>query len=110
MGWFSSSPKPMDDPSKPPMRSSRKQCWESRDAFFTCLDRIEVVNALDPSQTGAIKSQCSKEESRFEQDCATSWIKYFKEKRVVDYKREKFMKEMEEKNAQKIELPGLVRR
>lgn len=100
----------MDDPSKPPSRSSRKQCWESRDTFFRCLDGINVVNALDAKHADAIKASCSAQERAFEQDCATSWIKYFKEKRVVDYKREKFLKEMEEKNAQQVDLSGIVRR
>lgn len=95
MGWFGKQ-KAMDDPSKPPMRSSRKQCWESRDLFFGCLDKINVINPLDPKHEKDIKTSCSAEESKFEEDCATSWIKYFKEKRVVDFKRERFLKEMEE--------------
>lgn len=109
MGWFNKT-KSMDDPTKAPTRSSRKQCWESRDLFFGCLDKINVVNALDPQHEKEIKTQCSKEETKFEQDCATSWIKYFKEKRVVDIKREKFLKEMEEQNAQQVDLSGIVRR
>ncbi|SCU98372.1 LAFA_0G17458g1_1 [Lachancea sp. 'fantastica'] len=109
MGWFSKT-KPMDDQSKAPSRSSRKQCWEARDGYFRCLDNISVVNALDPKHHDDIKKSCHGEEDKFEQDCATSWIKYFKEKRVVDYKREKFMKEMESKNAQQIDLSGMVRR
>ncbi|KAG0680079.1 hypothetical protein C6P41_000347 [Kluyveromyces marxianus] len=99
MGWFSKQ-KEMDDPTKAPSRSSRKQCWESRDLFFACLDKIDVVNALDPKHQKVIKSTCSSEEAKFEHDCATSWISYFKEKRVVDFKREKFLKQMEEQQQQ----------
>ena len=61
MGWFSKQ-KEMDDPTKAPSRSSRKQCWESRDLFFGCLDKISVVNALDPKHQKAIKASCSAEE------------------------------------------------
>lgn len=96
MGWFGKQ-KAMDDPTKAPSRSSRKQCWESRDLFFGCLDSINVINPLDAKHQKSIKASCSSEEAKFEEDCATSWIKYFKEKRVVDFKRERFLKEMEEK-------------
>ncbi|SCV05061.1 LANO_0G17612g1_1 [Lachancea nothofagi CBS 11611] len=109
MGWFNKT-KPMDDQSKPPLRSSRKQCWESRDGFFQCLDKISVVNALESKHEDAIQKSCKTEEGKFEEDCATSWIKYFKEKRVVDYKREKFMQEMESKNGQQIDLSGMIRK
>ncbi|CUS20899.1 LAQU0S02e00892g1_1 [Lachancea quebecensis] len=109
MGWFTKA-KPIDDQSRPPSRSSRKQCWESRDVFFQCLDKISVVNALDPKNQEAIQKNCKDQENKYEQDCATSWIKYFKEKRVVDHKREKFMQEMESKNAQQIDLSGVLRR
>lgn len=103
MGWFSKEDKeyhPID-------RSSRRQCWDSRDAFFQCLDKIDVINPLDPAQQKKIKQNCQKQEAKFHNSCAESWIKYFKEKRVVDYKKEKFLKEMEQQNATRIELsPG----
>lgn len=108
MGWFSKSDNE-GSTSKAPTRSSRKQCWESRDSFFSCLDTINVINALDPKYEKDIKVNCKDQEEKFERDCATSWIKYFKEKRVVDFKREKFLKEMEEQNAQRIDLSSVKR-
>ncbi|AMD20224.1 HDL520Cp [Eremothecium sinecaudum] len=103
MGWFSKQ-KEMDDQTKPATRSARKQCWESRDEYFKCLDKINVVNALDPKNADMIKSHCKAEETKFDQDCATSWIKYFKEKRVVDIKKEKMLQNMEKEGAQLVNL------
>lgn len=103
MGWFSNK----EDTKKeyhPNNRSSRKHCWDARDEFFQCLDKINVVNALDPAVEGKVNKSCSTQEKKFNENCATSWISYFKEKRVVDYKKEQFLKEMEQQNAQKIEL------
>lgn len=102
MGWFSKEKQ--DNQYHPVDRSSRKQCWDARDAFFSCLDGIDVINAQDPSQQKQIKQSCRKQESQFHDSCAESWIKYFKEKRVVDYKKDKFLKEMEQQNATRIDL------
>ncbi|CCE90232.1 Coa6p TDEL_0B01030 [Torulaspora delbrueckii] len=98
MGWFSKKEY------SPADRSSRQQCWEARDGFFHCLDGLGVVNALDPKQQKSIGDQCGNEEHKFRGSCAESWVKYFKEKRVVDYKKEQFVKEMEKQNATPIEL------
>lgn len=102
MGWFSKEGNNKEY--HPVDRSSRKQCWDARDDFFECLNNIDVINALDPSQEKKVKSKCGTQEKKFNNSCAESWIKYFKEKRVVDYKKEKFLKEMEQQNATKIEL------
>ncbi|KAF9230252.1 cytochrome oxidase c subunit VIb-domain-containing protein [Melanogaster broomeanus] len=73
MGWFSSS--------KPEVsavtRQDRKQCWESRDLYFECLDRVAVLEA------GKEGSACAKENSRYEENCAKSWIEYFNKRRIL---------------------------
>lgn len=101
MGWFS---KDKGTEYHPVDRSSRRQCWDARDSYFRCLDSIDVINALDPAKQKQIAKNCSQDETRFHNSCAESWIKYFKEKRVVDYKKEKFLREMEEQKATRIDL------
>ncbi|AQZ17837.1 YMR244C-A [Zygosaccharomyces parabailii] len=100
MGWFT---KETAD-KLPNNRSQRKQCWGSRDEFFSCLDSIGVVNSLDPTNAKRIASQCSQQENDFEKNCATSWVKYFKEKRLVDHRKEQFLKKAEDENAQMIDF------
>lgn len=98
MGWFSKEKKEEYHPNN---RSSRKQCWEARDEYFQCLDKIGVVNALDPKQQPTVEKHCSKQDQRFDDNCATSWIKYFKEKRVIDFKREETIKRIEQEAKQR---------
>ncbi|KAG6372239.1 hypothetical protein JVT61DRAFT_8039 [Boletus reticuloceps] len=60
MGWFTTS--------KPDVsREDRKKCWESRDVYFTCLDRAGVLEA------GKEGNACAKEKSQYEASCAKSW-------------------------------------
>ncbi|KAG9316135.1 hypothetical protein JVU11DRAFT_3812 [Chiua virens] len=63
MGWFSTSKPEVAAAS----REDRKQCWESRDVYFACLDCVGVLEA------GKEGNACSKEKSRYEASCAKSW-------------------------------------
>lgn len=103
MGFFSKAPEATEAPN----RSKREQCWDSRDIFFSCLDKIGVENALDKDKAVQenIKKQCGKEDIQFQKDCAKSWVMYFKEKRNTDIKKERFYKEMEEQGAQPLPFP-----
>lgn len=69
MGWFSSS-----KPEQPnaASRQDRQKCWETRDAYFSCLDGVGVVKA------GEEGSACSKQEAQYEENCAKSWVSCFK--------------------------------
>ncbi|KAF9223249.1 hypothetical protein BS17DRAFT_705498 [Gyrodon lividus] len=73
MGWFSSS-KPEVSAAT---RQDRKQCWESRDLYFECLDRVGVLEA------GKEGSACIKQKSQYEENCAKSWIEYFNRRRIL---------------------------
>lgn len=76
-------------------RENRKKCWEKRDVFFKCLDDNDI---LKPSEG---KKVCNKEYSEYEQNCVNSWVKYFNEKRIVDYRKEQMLKQQQEReNAQ----------
>ncbi|KAI0791183.1 cytochrome oxidase c subunit VIb-domain-containing protein [Abortiporus biennis] len=72
MGWFGS--KKEDDQ---PLRHDRQKCWESRDAYFACLDATGVVK---PGDEG---SKCKETKVVYEQNCAKSWVDYFNKRRVL---------------------------
>lgn len=81
MGWFSSStPATSEDATsldgtyKPLKRNERKACWESRDIYFGCLDRNDILDAVKDADAAGKK--CSKESELFEKDCATSWVRH----------------------------------
>jgi len=96
MSWFSSpsATAPTGPVAKPtsdggyeaPNRSARAQCWESRDIFYECLDEHDILDAA--KDDAEVRKKCPKELKYFEKDCASTWVKYFKEKRVMDYKKE----------------------
>jgi cytochrome c oxidase assembly factor 6 len=69
-----------------PDRTSREACYLARDTFFTCLDEHSILDANKEDEKS--RKLCPQEVMAYEKDCAKSWIKYFKEKRVVDYKRD----------------------
>ena len=76
MGWFSAEPaKPTpstDGAFEAPNRSSRAHCWESRDAYFRCLDRNNIIDSLK-DQDLAIQ-RCSSESKGLDTNCASSWV------------------------------------
>ncbi|KAF8800491.1 hypothetical protein BYT27DRAFT_7200091 [Phlegmacium glaucopus] len=75
MGWFSSSS--TQEESSLPNRENRRKCWETRDAYFACLDRVSVVKA------GEEGNVCSQEKKQYEINCAKSWIEYFNQRRII---------------------------
>ncbi|KAF2087225.1 hypothetical protein K490DRAFT_42647 [Saccharata proteae CBS 121410] len=114
MGWFQSTPaapagpKPSSDGAfEAPDRSSRAHCWEARDAYFACLDRAGIVDSVTNKDQAA--AQCGPEGKAFESNCASSWVQYFKKRRIVDYKKEQTMKQLEAEGARPLpqgQLPG----
>jgi cytochrome c oxidase assembly factor 6 len=78
MGWFSSSTveekraEEVRSGARPPDRSERKRCWEARDAYFSCLDRSDIVDATKDASKAA--KMCPSETTAFERDCATAWV------------------------------------
>ncbi|KAG9077201.1 hypothetical protein FS749_010936 [Ceratobasidium sp. UAMH 11750] len=60
-----------------PNREERKRCWDSRDAYFGCLDRAGVVA---PGREGGT---CNAENKIYEKNCAASWVAYFNKQRVL---------------------------
>ena len=81
MGLFStwsSSPKPEDSKQKEayeaPDRLSRAKCWDSRDTYFRCLDKNNILDAIANKE--AADKACTNESQTFEQNCASSWVSW----------------------------------
>ena len=69
MGWFSTSKAP-DHTTTVITREDRQQCWDSRDAYFSCLDNAGV---LKPGEEG---KACQSQKTGYEQNCAKSWVRH----------------------------------
>lgn len=111
MGIFSSSQASLPPPKIgadgapiAPDRSQRSQCWEARGAYFKCLDKNEIIDSLTEN-TKAEKS-CGSEARVFEKNCATSWVQYFKKRRVMEHQREQTLQKLKAEGAQ--EMPGVI--
>lgn len=68
MSWFRKSGATSGEP---PIstREDRTKCWETRDAYFACLDRVGVV------KSGEEGDACSAEQKKYEHNCAKSWVR-----------------------------------
>lgn len=85
-------------------RSQRRLCWDARDKYFECLNGINVINALSEKNQPLIKKSCQQQEDEFEKNCVDSWIKYFKEKRIDDYRKEQLKLQMEQQEREQMDL------
>ncbi|KAL3466673.1 cytochrome oxidase c subunit VIb-domain-containing protein [Aspergillus heterothallicus] len=100
MGWFSwssNSNQSSDGGRIAPDRTSRQKCWEARDTFFTCLDNNDIIDSVKGDKEA--RKKCGKEIAEFEANCATAWVKYFKEKRVMEYNRDKTIERIKKEDA-----------
>ncbi|KAK7193012.1 hypothetical protein DPSP01_005222 [Paraphaeosphaeria sporulosa] len=103
MGWFSSSSSDGSGPKKTadgafvaPTKSTRQKCYESRDAFFECLDRNNILDSVNSKKgRDAAAKACGPADQAFEKNCAHSWVEYFKKQRVVNYQKEQTIKKIE---------------
>ncbi|KAL0936975.1 Cytochrome c oxidase subunit 6B-like protein new16 [Colletotrichum truncatum] len=110
MGLFSAFQKSDEDRraeevrsgARAPDRSERRKCWEARDAYFGCLDRNAITDAL--KDDGKARKACPKENADFERDCAAAWVKYFKQWRVADIQKKERIAQLEAENAIKMDV------
>lgn len=91
---------------EPPSRNKRAQCWESRDIYFQCLDKHNIDNPLDPKSIKEAAKACGSEDQQFQKDCVASWVKYFKEKRPFDLKKERMLKQAAEEGQEIVQMDG----
>jgi hypothetical protein len=55
-----------------PDRGAREMCYESRDLFFDCLDKHDILDAVKHDEEA--RRHCGRELGEFERDCARSWV------------------------------------
>jgi len=84
------------------LRDERQKCWEGRDLYFSCLDRLDVVV---PGQEG---KQCRKEKGVYDKNCAKSWIDHFNKRRVLADQQKDVLAEVE-KQRKEAEAKGFKR-
>jgi cytochrome c oxidase assembly factor 6 len=83
MGWFGSSDVAKQPATAeptiqtPPGRVKRAQCWDARDGFFKCLDKNGILDSVKEDEKA--KSVCGGELQKFEQNCAASWVRSYKQ-------------------------------
>ncbi|KAI4852280.1 hypothetical protein E4T44_01587 [Aureobasidium sp. EXF-8845] len=108
MGWFSSDkPNAPDAPKATedggfiaPDRTKRAHCWEARDAYFGCLDKNNIIDSVKRGEEA--DKLCPDETVKFDQNCATSWVQYFKKRRVMEYQRDQTLKRLQGEGASDI--------
>ncbi|KAK5449613.1 hypothetical protein LTS15_008688 [Exophiala xenobiotica] len=76
-------PKSQDGGFVAPDRNAREICWESRDIFFECLDKNNILDAI-------------------KEDDKARRIKYFKQKRVMEYDRDRTLQRIQQDDAKMV--------
>ncbi|KAJ7068879.1 cytochrome oxidase c subunit VIb-domain-containing protein [Mycena belliarum] len=96
MGWWPfSKAAAASEESISPTRHERQKCWESRDAYFECLDGVGIINA------GTEGKLCSVENRAYQSTCAQSWITYFNERRKLAFAQKDMLAQANAQNASK---------
>ncbi|MCJ1421879.1 hypothetical protein MMC32_008246 [Xylographa parallela] len=75
-----------------PNRTARSACWTARDAFFACLDAHGIVDSIGHKEDA--ERCCGAEETGLRRDCASSWVTYFKQRRVMEFKRKQTLEKL----------------
>ncbi|KAK3677274.1 hypothetical protein LTR78_002812 [Recurvomyces mirabilis] len=111
MGWLSSDKSAVSAPEASqdggyiaPDRSARQMCWDGRDSFFQCLERNGIVDSVKEDEKA--KKMCSPELKEFEKHCASSWVTYFKKRRVMEYQRDMTIKKLSQEGATGMDMTG----
>ncbi|KZZ92435.1 Cytochrome c oxidase, subunit VIb [Moelleriella libera RCEF 2490] len=106
MGWWPFSSSSRSDAIRSgdaiPNRQERAACWAARDAYFACLDAHSILDANKDS--AAAKRACPLESDVFERDCASAWVKYFKQWRVADAQKRKRLDELRRQGAHEMDV------
>lgn len=70
-----------------PDKQQRKSCWDSRDKYWECLDKLNVQNSAQQPK------ECSEFRKLFENSCPSQWVTHFDRKRDYNIFKEKMLKE-----------------
>lgn len=87
-----------------PTRAERKKCWESRDIYFGCLDKNNIIDVVKPEGAAAAKKACSAENKLIERDCAAQWVDHFKKYRVANYQKEQRLAALRAQGANEVQI------
>ncbi|CAK7199826.1 hypothetical protein SEUCBS139899_002512 [Sporothrix eucalyptigena] len=87
-----------------PSRAERQRCWESRDLYFGCLDKHNIIDAVEGAGPAAALKACPKENEQFERDCAAQWVTHFKKYRVANHQREKRLAQLRAQGANEVQI------
>ncbi|KAK5114708.1 hypothetical protein LTR62_002282 [Meristemomyces frigidus] len=111
MGWLSSdktialAPEASQDGGYiAPDRSARQMCWDGRDSFFQCLERNGIIDSVKEDEKA--KKLCAPELKEFEKYCASSWVTYFKKRRVMEFQRDMTIKKLSQEGAAPMDITG----
>ncbi|OAA65240.1 Cytochrome c oxidase, subunit VIb [Niveomyces insectorum RCEF 264] len=89
-----------------PSRAERQRCWDSRDAYFACLDRHHIVDAVQPAGAAAAAKACGGESAQLERDCAAQWVAHFKKYRVANHQKVERLKALRAQGANEMQIEG----
>lgn len=87
-----------------PSRAERQRCWDARDVYFGCLDRANVIDALDPAGAATAKKACAKEGEQLDRDCAAEWVAHFKKFRVANHQKEQRLAALRAQGANEVQI------
>ncbi|KAG0246256.1 hypothetical protein BGX31_003446 [Mortierella sp. GBA43] len=77
-----------------PTRADRQKCWKSRDEYFACLNKADVV---DPSKPEAA-NVCVELRKHYHDACMKSWVEYFNKRRVLEVEQKEILERMREQH------------
>jgi len=69
-----------------------------------CLDRNNILDSIKDKD--AAEKLCGSEGKVFEGNCASSWVQYFKKRRVVEYQKNQTLQKLKAEGAQEL-APGV---
>ena len=79
---IASSPSDPANTKPAPNREQRAQCWTTRDAYFSCLDKNRFIQAGDERkgqkpglEHGEGQGLCAVERGEYEVNCGKSWVR-----------------------------------
>ncbi|EFX03363.1 hypothetical protein CMQ_5413 [Grosmannia clavigera kw1407] len=87
-----------------PSRAERQRCWDSRDGLFACLDRNNIIDAVEPAGAAAAAAACGPENAQLERDCAAQWVAHFKKYRVANYQKEQRLAALRAQGANEMQI------
>jgi len=94
-----------------PSRNARDRCWLARDAFFACLEANGVVDAVRGEGKEIARRKCAAEDRELARECASSWVTYFKQRRVFEHEKQRRLEKLEQEGAKPLpegtSLPGV---